>query len=52
MAVEYEKKTTELLEKNFNLVEILASKLLECETLSGDGILELFSQKKEGDINE
>ena len=45
MAVEYENKTMKLLENNFNLVEILAVKLLECETLSGDGILELFSQK-------
>lgn len=48
MAVEYEKKTTELLESNFDLVEILASKLLECETLSGDGILELLSEAREG----
>lgn len=45
MAVAYEKKTNDLLINNFNLVEILADKLLECETLSGDGILELFSQK-------
>lgn len=45
MAVKYEKKTNDLLTDNFNLVEILADKLLECETLSGDGILELFSQK-------
>lgn len=52
MAVEYEEKTIKLLKENFNLVEILAGKLLECETLSGDGILELFSQEKEGDINE
>ena len=44
MAVEYEEKTTKLLKDNFHLVEILADKLLECETLSGDGILELFSQ--------
>lgn len=46
MAVEYEKKTTDLLNNNFDLVEILAEKLLECETLSGEGILELFSQEK------
>ena len=46
MAVEYEKKTTDLLNDNFDLVEILAEKLLECETLSGEGILELFSQEK------
>lgn len=45
MAVAYEKKTNDLLINNFKLVEILADKLLECETLSGDGILELFSQK-------
>lgn len=45
MAVEYESKTLDLLTSNFKLVEILADKLLECETLSGDGILELFSQK-------
>lgn len=45
MAVKYERKTTVLLNNNFNLVELLAEKLLECETLSGDGILELFSQE-------
>lgn len=52
MAVECENKTNDLLNKNFNLVEILASKLLECETLSGDGILELISQYKEVNSNE
>lgn len=44
MATQYEKKTFDLLNENFRFVEILAEKLLECETLSGDGIKELFSQ--------
>lgn len=52
MAVEYEEKTFKLLEENFNLVEILADKLLECETLSGEAINELFSQEERRDSNE
>lgn len=37
------KETVDLLEENFSLVEKLAVKLLEVETLSGDEIKELFS---------
>lgn len=44
MAVDFEEKTMTLLQDNFDLVEILAGKLLECETLSGEAIEELFSQ--------
>lgn len=44
MAVKYEGKTMKVLKENFKLVEILAVKLLECETLSGEAIKELFSQ--------
>lgn len=46
MAIDCEEKTVRLLKDNFNLVEILAEKLLEYETLSGDAILELFSEQK------
>lgn len=44
MAVDFEEETMRLLKDNFNLVEILAEKLLECETLSGEAITELFSE--------
>ena len=37
------RETVELLEKNYDKVEALATKLLEVETLSGDAIYELFA---------
>lgn len=52
MAVKYENETYKILSDNFRLVEILARKLLECETLSGDAIKELFLQENEVDISE
>lgn len=45
---ELEEKTFSLLQKNYNLVEILAVKLLEAETLSGDEIKELLSSNIKG----
>lgn len=36
------KDTVSLLKNNFKLVDLLAEKLLECETLSGNEVLELF----------
>ena len=44
------KDTIDILKKNYNLVEVLAKKLLEVETISGDDILLLFeSMEKEYD---
>ena len=46
MSVKLYAETKTLLEKNYDKVEALASKLLEVETLSGSEILELFGETK------
>ena len=42
------KDTFDMLNSNYELVEVLANKLLEEETLSGDEIKELLDEIKEG----
>lgn len=44
LAKSLEKRALDLLNENYSMVEKLASKLLELETLSGDAIKELFSE--------
>ena len=39
-------KTVTLLKENYNLVEILATKLIEVETLTGDEVKELFEYER------
>lgn len=43
MALEYEKKTMDLLSEHYNLVERLAEELLDKETLSSEAISEILS---------
>ena len=45
MAVDMEKKTELKLRDNYNLVKIIANKLIEDETISGDCIVELLDKE-------